>query len=89
MSECVVNNEENLWIIKILDSLLMVPEEILRKRKQVRILLYLREYSKNYLTKGRKDVRSRQINTFRIQRHLHRVLLNERKNAIINEFKDM
>lgn len=45
MSECVVNNEENLWIIKILDSLLMVPEEILRKRKQVRILLYLREYS--------------------------------------------
>lgn len=42
MSECVVNNEENLWIIKILDSLLMVPEEILRKRKQVRILLYLR-----------------------------------------------
>lgn len=34
MSECVVNNEENLWIIKILDSLLMVPEEILRKRKQ-------------------------------------------------------
>lgn len=67
MSECVVNNEENLWIIKILDSLLMVPEEILRKRKQVRILLYLREYSLNYLTKGRKDVRSRQINTFRIQ----------------------
>lgn len=33
MSECVVNNEENLWIIKIFDSLLMVFEEILWKRK--------------------------------------------------------